>query len=98
MVTFEVLMGAAWLVIVALIGVIWDNLQRRIERLEKHNHDMRGELQTVLNKLPSEYERQEIIRQRDTIDRIFDKLNEMREDLHKQHLDVLEALSRKVDR
>lgn len=92
-------MSAGLLTCAGYIGHVFNG---RIKRAEAAIHDIR-------NKLPSEFERMEINRQRDNIAKLFDLLAEHAkrdEDMHRNimatmahnHTEVLMVMSNKADR
>ena len=91
-------LGGMAAICAALVGAIRHLDLKRFTKIEKQIHDLRNEMQIIQSKLPSDFERQEINRQRDNIAKIFDRLTEMQEQMHQHHVDLLEALSRKADR
>lgn len=91
-----------WAALVAAGSFILHTFGGRIRRIEANIHELR-------NRMPSDYERAEINRQRDNVAELFKQLKahaERDEDMHNDimraisgnHSEVLRELSRKADK
>lgn len=80
----------AWVVIGALLGVVWKMLNSRIEAVEHHIEEIDSAHTSEMN------------RQRDNIAKLFDKLEEHGRRSEQRHVEILQALhtglSQKADK
>lgn len=80
----------AWVVIGALLGVVWKMLNSRIEAVEHHIDEIDAVHTSEMN------------RQRDNIAKLFDKLEEHGRRSEQRHVEILQALhtglSQKADK
>lgn len=85
---FEWALGA----ISALLGLLYLGNNRRLDRIEE----------TIAKQLPSDFERAELTRQRvrseDSIRRIFETLDEMKDRATSRHLEILGKIDEKADK
>lgn len=86
-----------WLIMLlgAMAGLIFRTHNKRIDKLEKCVEDFE-------RRLPSEFERAELTRQRvrheEAFDRIFTILDDIRHEGQQRHVELLEKIASKADK
>lgn len=86
-----------WLLIIlaAMVGFIVRGHERRLSKTEEAIDELE-------RRLPSEFERSELTRQRvrneTNVERIFETLDEMKERATQRHLELLEKIDGKADK
>lgn len=84
------ILNYAWLIVSALLGVVWKMLNSRIDAVKEHVDEI-GNAHTA-----------EMNRQRDNIAKLFDKLEEHGRRSEQRHVEILQALhtglSQKADK
>lgn len=101
---FEWALGA----ISALLGLLYIGNNRRLDRLEENGENNKRFVQLealcadMSKRMPSEFEREEMMRQRvrteQNISRIFETLDEMKDRATSRHLELLEKIEEKMDK
>lgn len=76
-----------WAGVVALLGMIYRALDARFDKQEKR-------IESLEAKMPSEYERREIDRQRENITKIFDRLDAHSRDTNTKFNTVMDTMNK----
>lgn len=76
-----------WTAAVALVGIIYRTLDARFDKQEKR-------IESLEAKMPSEYERREIDRQRENISKIFDRLDSHTRDTNQKFNTLMDTMNK----
>jgi len=76
-----------WAVALAAVGIIYKTVDARFDKYDKR-------IESLESRMPSDYERKEIDRQRDNITKIFDRLDTMQQENHKWRDDAMATMNK----